>query len=280
MAGAAGGPDAPGRPAGEGSAADRGAGEPDAAGALTAFDGVPVDVLAQRCGAAAVHAHAVVGSTMDVAHALAAAGAPAGTLVLADAQASGRGRAGRSWHSAPGAGLWLTLLERPRDAEALAVLSLRLGLAAAEALDPFAGERVGLKWPNDLHLAAGKLAGVLVEARWREGAPDWVAIGLGVNVRAGAAPDGAAALYPGVARTAVLAALVPALRAATARRGALSADELAAWGARDLALGRVVAEPERGTVDGLDPDGALRIRRPDGSTVRVRHGSLRFADDR
>src|SRR3954463_2517393 len=88
-------------------------------------------------------------STMDVAHKLAAEGARAGTLVIANEQTAGRGRGGKSWQSSSGAGLWLTLIERPRDASGLGVLSLRVGLAAAEALDRFAAEPIWVKWPND-----------------------------------------------------------------------------------------------------------------------------------
>src|SRR6266513_5287464 len=123
-------------------------------------------------------------STLDVAHRLAGDGAPAGTLVIANEQTAGRGRGGKTWQSYPGAGLWLTLIERPSDSSGLGVLSLRVGLAAAEALDRFASEPIRLKWPNDLYVDSRKLAGVLVEARWRESSVEWVAIGLGVNVKA------------------------------------------------------------------------------------------------
>src|SRR3954468_708598 len=105
-------------------------------------------------------------STLDVAHRLAAEGAPAGTLILADEQTAGRGRDGKSWQSLPGAGLWLTLIERPEDSSGRGVLSLRIGLAAAEPLDRFAAEPIRLKWPNDLFVDGEKLAGILVEARW------------------------------------------------------------------------------------------------------------------
>ena len=60
------------------------------------------------------------------------------------------------------------MIERPRDAAALDVLSLRVGLALAPALDAFAGSAVRLKWPNDLYVGARKLGGILVEARWRD----------------------------------------------------------------------------------------------------------------
>lgn len=79
-----------------------------------------------------------IGSTLDVAHALGERGECAGTLVLADAQTAGRGRMGRNWRSDRGAGIWLTLLERPPSAESLGVLALRIALAIAPALDPFA----------------------------------------------------------------------------------------------------------------------------------------------
>jgi BirA family biotin operon repressor/biotin-[acetyl-CoA-carboxylase] ligase len=82
---------------------------------------------------------------MDVAHRLAASGAPAGTLVIANEQTAGRGRGGKSWQSSPETGLWLTLIERPADTSGLDVLSIRVGLAAAESLDRFAPEPIRLK---------------------------------------------------------------------------------------------------------------------------------------
>ena len=56
----------------------------------------------------------------------------------------------------------MTLIERPNDAAAVDVLSLRLGLRAARALDRFAESPVRLKWPNDLYITDAKLAGILV----------------------------------------------------------------------------------------------------------------------
>jgi BirA family transcriptional regulator, biotin operon repressor / biotin---[acetyl-CoA-carboxylase] ligase len=241
------------------------------------WDGHSAFELAERTGASHVSLHERTTSTLDVAHALAQAGAPAGTLVLAEEQTGGRGRAGRAWASPPGTGIWLTLLERPRDESGLAVLSLRAGLRAAEALAPFAGERVRLKWPNDLYLAAGKLAGILVEARWREARAEWVAIGFGLNVVAPPGVERAAGLPAGTSRAAVLAALVPALRAAAASGGALRDEELSAYGERDLARGRRLVEPVVGTAVGLDPDGALVVAGA-GGVERLHRGSLVLAD--
>src|SRR4051812_50068807 len=102
---------------------------------------------------------------MDVAHRLAAEGAPAGTLVIADEQTAGRGRGGKSWQSSPGAGLWLTLVERPKDASRLGVLSLRIGLAGGGALDRFGAEAVRVERAQDLFIHPSKIAGNLHQVR-------------------------------------------------------------------------------------------------------------------
>jgi BirA family biotin operon repressor/biotin-[acetyl-CoA-carboxylase] ligase len=242
------------------------------------YDGLTAAELAELAGVPRVSLHERTTSVLDVAHALAAAGTEAGTLVLADEQTGGRGRGGRPWSSPPGTGIWLTLVERPVDASGLAVLSLRSGLHAAAALAAFTTERVRLKWPNDLHLPAGKLAGILVEARWREARPEWVAVGFGVNVVAPTGVAGAAGLGAGVSRTEVLAALVPALRRAAAAIGPLTEEELAAFGARDLARGRRLLEPIAGTAVGLAPDGALLVDAGRG-VERAHRGSLVLAND-
>ena len=231
--------------------------------------------LARQLDLPRVEARPVVDSTMDVAHALAADGAPAGTLVLAEAQQAGRGRVGKRWQSESGAGLWLTLVERPRDASALGVLSLRIGLRLAPVLERWTVGSVRLKWPNDLFVGAGKLAGVLVETRWRGTAPDWVAIGLGINLRAPAGPFAGAALRdadPGE----VLAEVIPALRAAAFAEGPLSDAEVADFASRDLALGQRIAEPADGRVRGIAPSGELLVETAAGVTP-VRSGSLIFA---
>jgi BirA family transcriptional regulator, biotin operon repressor / biotin---[acetyl-CoA-carboxylase] ligase len=216
-------------------------------------------------------------STLDVAHRIAAEGAPAGTLVVANEQTAGRGRGGKSWQSSRGAGIWLTLIERPTDSSGLEVLSLRVGLAAAEALDRFAPEPIRLKWPNDLYLDRGKLAGILVEARWREGAVEWVAIGLGVNVSAPQEVENAAGLEPGTDRLDVLGELVPALRVAAQAHGALGSSEREEFNARDMARGKACVQPAIGRVAGITPTGELLIALAD-SVIPFRSGSLVLRD--
>jgi BirA family transcriptional regulator, biotin operon repressor / biotin---[acetyl-CoA-carboxylase] ligase len=216
-------------------------------------------------------------STLDVAHRIAAQGAPGGTLVIANEQTAGRGRGGKSWQSSPGDGLWLTLIERPADSSGLGVLSLRVGLAAAEALDLFASEPIRLKWPNDLYVDDRKLGGILVEARWREQAVEYVAIGLGVNVNAPRNVQSAAGLEQGTDRLDVLAELVPAVVAAARAKGPLQSDEMEEFDARDLARGRRCIEPAIGRVAGITPTGELLVALAD-SVAAFRSGSLVLED--
>ena len=216
-------------------------------------------------------------STLDVAHRIAARGAPTGTLVIANEQTAGRGRGGKSWQSSPGDGLWLTLIERPADTSGLGVLSLRVGLAAAEALDRFASEPIRLKWPNDLYVDEKKLGGILVEARWREQAVEYVAIGLGVNVKVPRNVASAAGLEEGTDRLDVLGDLVPGVLAASRATGPLKADEMEEFDARDLARGRKCIEPAVGRVAGITATGELLVALAD-SVGSFRSGSLVLED--
>jgi BirA family biotin operon repressor/biotin-[acetyl-CoA-carboxylase] ligase len=212
-------------------------------------------------------------STLDVAHNLAAKGARAGTLVIADRQTEGRGRGGSTWSSPGGTGVWLTLIERPVDDSGVEVLSLRIGIHAARALDLFADEPIRLKWPNDLYVDGGKLGGILIEARWRERRIEWVAIGVGINVARPADVPGAAALDPGTRRIDVLAELLPGLRNAAAGTGELTPLELLEFDTRDLARGHRCTEPAQGIVRGITASGELLVALAD-SVARFRSGSL------
>ena len=243
------------------------------------FDGLDARSLAARLGLSACELYDRVGSTMDLAHASAGRGAASGTLILANEQDAGRGRSGRRWLSAPGDGLWMTLLERPASPGGIEVLSLRAGLFIAEALDALAGERVRLKWPNDLYVGEGKLAGILIEARWRDQRVEWVAIGVGVNVVPAADIEGAAGLAVGVSRLQALDAVLPALRASAAVDGPLTTDELSRYAARDLSVGRWAIQPASGVVAGISTTGELMVDTSSGP-VACRTGSLVFAEDR
>lgn len=237
------------------------------------FDGLTSRELAEVLGLPRVELMESTTSTLDIAHRLAAEGCRSGTLVIANHQTSGRGRTGGKWSSPSSRGLWLTLIERPVDVSGLEVLALRVGLRLARALDRFAPEPLRLKWPNDLYVDEKKLAGILIEARWREAKLEWVAIGVGVNVTA---PDDmplAAELDPGTRRVEVLEDMIPAIRSAAICGGTLKPIELIEWNARDLARGRKCSEPARGTVEGISDHGELLVALAD-SVARFRSGSL------
>lgn len=139
--------------------------------------------------------HATIDSTNERARALARSGAPHGLAIVADTQTAGRGQHGRAWHSPPGSGLYVSFLVRPniapRDAP---VLPLLTGVAVREALATRTATALGLKWPNDILVAAPphrgrKLAGILVEASATEARMDYAILGIGINVKAaGRAP--------------------------------------------------------------------------------------------
>jgi BirA family biotin operon repressor/biotin-[acetyl-CoA-carboxylase] ligase len=243
---------------------------------MTRFDGMTAESIADAGGAPAVVVFDEVGSTMDEAHRLAERGAADGTAVIADVQTAGRGRHGRRWVSARGAGLSMTVIHRGVDIPGLDVLSLRIGLALAPVLEPYAADRVLLKWPNDLFVRGRKLAGMLVEARWREAAVEWVAVGIGVNVVAPADQPQATGLAAAVARGHLAATLLPAVRAACRAVGPLTNDEMMAFSARDAVRGSRLVEPAAGVARGITTDGSLLVEGADG-TKEFRRGSVVFA---
>ncbi|MBL8962030.1 MAG: biotin--[acetyl-CoA-carboxylase] ligase [Gemmatimonadetes bacterium] len=240
------------------------------------YDGASAGEVARRCGVPSVLLFSEVGSTMDVAHELAADGAVAGTLVIAEQQQHGRGRGGHGWQSAAGGTIAMSLIERPDDPAAIGVLSLRLGLHAARVLVQHAPDLL-VKWPNDLMRSEAKVGGILVEARWHGVTPDWVVIGFGLNVRERPWPGSAALDFDG-SRVEILEALVPAFRAAAAAHGGLTEAERSDWRRRDWAAGRAVVMPARGVVRGVDEDGSLIV---DGAAgpMRCTSGSLVLAEE-
>jgi BirA family transcriptional regulator, biotin operon repressor / biotin---[acetyl-CoA-carboxylase] ligase len=248
-------------------------------GSVVTYDGYSASDLAAECAVPVAELLTETTSTLDVAHALAAGGAPAGTLVVADTQTAGRGRMGRAWVSQPGQGVWCTVIERPGDVAALDVLSLRVGMRLASALDALAKERVRLKWPNDLMLGGGreKLGGILIESRLSGAAVAWVAVGVGVNVRRPEVP-GAAGFPDGVQRLDVLRAIVRGIRSAAQRTGPLSSIESAQWTNRDVLHHRRIVSPAVGIVRGIDASGALIVQTDSGTELH-RAGTIQLAEE-
>ena len=218
-----------------------------------------------------------VPSTQDMVHDLGADGAPNGVAVVAVEQTAGRGSRGRTWAS-PRGGLWLSVLSRPAGAAPAEALSVRVALAVADTLEAAGVPRVQVKWPNDLLIAGRKIGGILCEARWSGDRLAWIAIGVGINV-ANPLPDALLASAAAIAefhvglRPGDLAApVIGAVRRAADLTAPLDAAERARFAARDALAGRMLTAPAPGTADGIEADGALRIRRADGELDVVRVG--------
>jgi len=223
-----------------------------------------------------------VDSTMDLLHQLAAGGAEAGTAVLAGEQLGGRGSRGRSWQSPPG-GLWLSVLFRPAAPGGVEVMSLRVGLAVAEALDDLVPRPVQLKWPNDLMLGERKVGGILCEARWQGHTLGWVAVGVGMNVR-NAVPQELeevattlASERPALTVEDMVQPIVSALRRLDLGADRLTPGELKRFGRRDWLSGRDLRAPAAGRAAGLREDGALLVRPAEGGEIPLRSGSVKLA---
>lgn len=108
--------------------------------------------------------------------------APDGTVVFAERQTAGRGRLGRSWHSPAGASLLLTVLLRPPDRlRCVASLMMAATVAVVRGIESSTDVEPTIRWPNDLYVGEGKLAGILVETRGLSGRGLAVAVGIGVN---------------------------------------------------------------------------------------------------
>lgn len=231
------------------------------------------------------------GSTNDEAKARAAEGAPDGTVVWARRQRAGRGRQGRAWHS-PLGNLFLSVILRPAcEARVVAQLSFVAALAAADFVDDLLpGRRARCKWPNDVLVDGGKIAGILLESASGPGRrADWVVLGIGVNLvhhpglgapqpSASLAGAGAAPLLPEEALPRLLAALARR-RADWCARG--FAGIRSAWLDRAHGLGEsvTVANGGRhcaGLFAGLDADGALVLVEDDSVRRRVTAGEVFF----
>jgi BirA family biotin operon repressor/biotin-[acetyl-CoA-carboxylase] ligase len=232
-----------------------------------------------------VEYRAEANSTQDLARAAAEAGAPRGTVYVADWQRAGRGRRGRAWHAPPGTSLLFSLVARdvrlaPFAQTAACALALCRVLSGA-------GLAPALKWPNDVLLRDRKVAGVLTE-RVSGPAGAYQLVGIGLNVRYGAARD---ALPPfataldwelgqPLARGPLLAALLRELAPLLAApAGAWEAHLYAEWLRHLWRRHQTVrlatdAEVLEGRVEGATPDGTLLLRLRSGALRRITVGDV------
>jgi BirA family biotin operon repressor/biotin-[acetyl-CoA-carboxylase] ligase len=213
---------------------------------------------------------------------MASEGAAEGVAILADEQTAGRGRLQREWSSPKGAGLYFSILLRPRiPVDQWPLITFMAALAVGDALQEATGVVTDIKWPNDLLSGERKICGILSEAIETPGGRA-VIVGIGINLTPSAFPAAtsvaeATGLRPD--REAILAALLSAL---TRWYSLLGEREkiVAAWSNRSsYATGKVVQvkngdETWQGTTCGLEPDGALRLRTSNGEVKLIRAGDV------
>ena len=230
--------------------------------------------------------HASATSTMDLAAALAAAGASHGVTVCADEQSAGRGRRGREWQSPAGAGLYFSMVARPSLVSAsLPLLTLAAGVGVREGIRAATGLAADLKWPNDVIIGRRKLVGILAEGLSLGTLEQAVIIGVGVNLQPAAYPPDVAAratslegelgraIDRGTVLSEVLAGLWDAMAALERSRGGI----LQAWrAASPSAFGtRVEWDMKHGITAGIDDGGALLVSTADG-VERIIAGELQW----
>ncbi len=231
--------------------------------------------------AAKLHHFPTIGSTNTHAVAEAQSGAPAGSVYIADEQTAGRGRGSHAWHSAPGDGLYVSILVRPALAARDALwLSLAAGLAVHNAVNEVTGLQADIRWPNDLLIGEKKFCGILTETAFEGDLLKFAVIGIGINVGHREFPADLAAIATSLRiasgtpqhRQPILIALLRSLAdelaalTTTQPTGAGILDRLRA--ASTWIDGRQVRVEEDGgylgTTAGLDARGFLRVRTVDG----------------
>jgi len=237
---------------------------------MTAFD---IGLLRRRFPGRRIDYYPSIRSTMH-----AAAGLPLGSVVLADEQRAGMGRHGHGWHSEAGQGIYCSIVVEPAP-----VLTLALGLAAADAIARSTGIACDLRWPNDVMIGNRKVAGILVQLS------DGTAIaGIGINVNHAVFPPELAreatslALAAGrrFAREEIVVELLRAVEAFTAHdTGTIL--RLFTHASSYAAGRRVTVDQPGGVIEGvtagLNPDGFLMVRKDDGTDTLILAGGVRAA---
>jgi BirA family transcriptional regulator, biotin operon repressor / biotin---[acetyl-CoA-carboxylase] ligase len=248
-----------------------------------------------------LHHLSSVGSTNALALEAAQAGAPNGSVWIADEQTAGRGRSNHAWHSAAGDGLYVSVLLRPRMALVDALwLSLSTGLAVQTAIASVTGLSPDIRWPNDLLIGNKKCGGILVETSAIASQSDAPAmlrhavIGVGINVNHQAFPVELAAIATSLRRESgkpcareqiligflrslekEIALLEAELQRTSTDKGLL--DRFAS--ASSWVRGKRVRVDEgggyTGVTDGLDARGFLRVSGDDGVLHTVLSGGVR-----
>jgi BirA family biotin operon repressor/biotin-[acetyl-CoA-carboxylase] ligase len=250
--------------------------------------------IQRRLTTRAIGAHLVVyhevDSTNRAAAALASNRAPHGTVVVAETQTQGRGRLGRVWISPPGVNLYFSiLLHPPAPRRTTTWLPLGAALAVVRAIDRVTGLACRLKWPNDIIVDQAhpplKLGGVLAEA-----AENQVIVGIGVNVNmvSDAMPLDLRSIATSILmetgrwvdRVDLLAQILAEAERIYDTDHSSWDESMSAYRDACSTLGKPVqvklvgGSVLEGRAEAIATDGALCLRRPDGSLLEIRAGEV------
>jgi BirA family biotin operon repressor/biotin-[acetyl-CoA-carboxylase] ligase len=256
---------------------------------------IPAEITAglstERIGARRLICFRETDSTNDVAFKLAEEGAEEGTVVVAESQRRGKGRLGRQWESPPGVNLYCSIILRPPilpyHASQLTFLS---AVAVARAVAATTSLQPTIKWPNDVLVGGLKVAGLLNEMSAETEKVNFVVLGIGININMNRSQFPADLRHPAtslaietggtVSRIGVTRALLEAL-------DALYGDYLshgyepvrAEWLLRSNMVGCQVRvsfhdSEVTGEVTGIDDDGALMLKLPNGRPERILAGDV------
>jgi BirA family transcriptional regulator, biotin operon repressor / biotin---[acetyl-CoA-carboxylase] ligase len=233
-------------------------------------------------------------STNSVAMQLGEQGEPHGTLVIAEEQTAGRGRAGHTWHSEKTNGIYMTLLLRPSISPQQApLITLVAGLAVRDAVLEQTGVVPDLRWPNDVLFGRKKFCGILTEMNAEQDQIHFVAVGIGINVNHERIPADLSSIATSLrietgrihSRVEIVARLLRHLdtyynrfldhgpEAIVARFS-----EVSSYARGKRVRIATTTGTYTGTTEGLEPGGLLRVRRDDGRTLPVIAGTLSEAD--
>jgi BirA family transcriptional regulator, biotin operon repressor / biotin---[acetyl-CoA-carboxylase] ligase len=216
---------------------------------------------------------------------------PEGIVIIADSQTHGKGRQGRSWHSEPGVGLYLsTLLKPDLPPEKLSCITLMAGVATASAIQQQTSAPVRLKWPNDILINGKKLAGILCECIPQSGNRPAIIIGIGINLNHSHFPENiqntatSLKLESGktVSRTDLALSLIQNLDAEYEEfLQGKTASLIHKWTESSDMLGKTVTVYQKGksltgTAIGLNLHGRLILQTPDGGQHLLDSGEVSF----
>lgn len=228
-------------------------------------------------------------STNEEAKRQGAAGAPDGTLCVAERQTGGKGRLGRSWSSPPGAGVWMSLLLRPQVAPQDATqLTLIVGLSVCQAIRRLTGCDARIKWPNDIVIGRKKICGILTELTADMEQIHYVVVGIGINANLSEFPEElqkkATSLFLETGRKVSRAALVREVLEKLEKNydlflTDLTADFITPYETLCVSLNRQVSVVRgggqiTGQSTGLTKTGELLIRLENGDTLEIGSGEV------